>query len=112
MRGGSGSPERRAPARAPWPAASHCIALGSSASAVFQLVLREAVVLMAIGLCGGIAGILVLKRSLDTLLFGVSGADPSVLGGVVIVLGIVAVAAGVLPARRATRIDPVIALAE
>jgi ABC-type antimicrobial peptide transport system permease subunit len=88
------------------------IALGSSAAAVFQLVIREALVLVAVGFVAGAAGVLALKRSLDTLLFGVSAADPTILAAVTIMLAIVAIAAGALPARRATRINPVLALAE
>ena len=88
------------------------LALGSSAAAVFQLVLREALVLVGGGLVVGVAGVLALKRSLDSLLFGVSGADPRVLAAVTIALALVAIAAGTLPARRATRINPMVALAD
>jgi len=88
------------------------LALGSSAQAVFQLVLREAIVLVGVGFVVGAAGVLVLKRSLDSLLYGVSGADPLVLAGVTATLALVAVGAGALPARRATRISPVVALTD
>ena len=88
------------------------LALGSSGGAVFQLVLREALVLVGLGFVVGIAGVFALKQSLDSLLFGVSGADPIVLLGVTIALAIVALAAGALPARRAMRINPVVALAD
>jgi predicted permease len=88
------------------------LALGSSSGAVFQLVLREAVVLIGWGFLAGVLGVFALKRSLDSLLFGVSGADPLVLVAVTLGLAAVAIAAGVLPARRATRINPVVALAE
>jgi putative ABC transport system permease protein len=88
------------------------LALGSSGRAIFQLVLREALVLVGLGFVVGAAGIVALKRSLDSLLYGVSGADPVVLAGVTLALALVALAAGALPARRATRINPVVALAE
>lgn len=88
------------------------LALGSSAAAVFQRVLREALVLVGAGFVVGAAGVLALKQSLDSLLFGFSGADPMVLAGVTLMLAIVALAAGALPAQRATRINPVVALAE
>jgi len=88
------------------------LALGSSANAVFQLVLREALVLVGVGFALGTVGVFALKRSLDSLLFGVSGADPLVLAGVTVMLALVAVAAGALPAQRATRINPVVALSE
>ena len=88
------------------------IALGSSTPAVFGLVLREGLVLVGAGLLVGAAGVLALKRSLDSLLFGVSAADPAVLAVVTILLAMVATMAGAIPARRATRIEPTVALAE
>jgi predicted permease len=88
------------------------IALGSSTAAVFQLVLREGLVLVAAGFLLGAGGLLALKRSLDSLLFGVSAADPAVLIGVTTMLAVVAMLAGALPARRATRIEPTVALAD
>jgi len=53
-----------------------------------------------------------LRKSLESQLFGVSATDPFVLVAVTAILGAVAVAACALPARRATRIDPIVALAE
>jgi len=88
------------------------IALGSSTTAVFQLVLREALILVGAGLLVGAGGVLALKRSLDSLLFGVSAVDPTVLVAVTVMLAIVAITAGAFPARRATRINPTVALAE
>jgi putative ABC transport system permease protein len=88
------------------------IALGSSTTAVFQLVLREALILVGAGLLVGAGGVLALKRSLDSLLFGVSAVDPTVLVAVTVMLAIVAITAGAFPAHRATRINPTVALAE
>ncbi len=88
------------------------IALGSSRAAVFRLVLQEGLALVAAGFLLGGIGIVALKRGLDSLLFGVSAADPGVLILTTMLLAIVALAAGALPARRATRIDPTVALAE
>ena len=88
------------------------IALGSSTAAVFQLVIREGLVLVAAGFLAGAAGVFALKRSLDSLLFGVSAADPTILAAVTMTLAIVAMMAGTLPARLATRISPTVALAE
>ena len=88
------------------------IALGSSAAAIFELVLREGLVLIAAGFALGAAGALALRRSLESQLFGVSASDPAVLGGVTLVLALVAALACALPARRATRIDPIVALCE
>ncbi|MGH9139946.1 MAG: ABC transporter permease [Vicinamibacterales bacterium] len=88
------------------------IALGSSARAIFDLVLREGLMLIAGGFVIGAIGAVVLRKSLESQLFGVSAADPIVLAAVTLILAVVAIAACALPARRATRIDPIIALAE
>ncbi len=88
------------------------IALGSSARAIFELVLREGLWLIAGGFVLGGIGAVALRKSLETQLFGVSATDPIVLVTVTVILAAVAVAACALPARRATRIDPIVALAE
>ena len=88
------------------------IALGSSARGVFELVLREGLVLIAAGFALGAAGTFAMRRSLEAQLFGVSATDPVVVVAVSAVLAAVAILACALPARRATRIDPIVALAE
>jgi putative ABC transport system permease protein len=88
------------------------IALGSSASAVLGLVLREGYWLLAGGLALGAAAVPVLGRSLKGQLFGVGGSDPAILALAIGVLLVVASFACLIPARRATRIDPIIALGE
>lgn len=88
------------------------IALGSSARGIFQLVLREGLLLIGGGCVLGALGALALRRSLDDLLFGVQAGDPMVLLGMTALLAGVALSACVLPARRATRIDPLTVLAE
>jgi ABC-type antimicrobial peptide transport system permease subunit len=88
------------------------MALGCSAPGVFQLVLREGLFLAGVGLAIGGAGVLALERSLDSLLFGIDAADPTVLLAVTALLALIALGASTVPARRATRIDPVAALAE
>jgi predicted permease len=88
------------------------LALGSSAGAVFQLVLREGLLLLAAGLAIGVAGAVGISRALEGQLFGVHATDPLVAVLAIVTLGLVALAACALPARRATRINPVIALAE
>jgi putative ABC transport system permease protein len=88
------------------------IALGSSARAIFELVLREGLLLIAGGFVLGAIGAIALRRSLESQLFGVSSADPIVLAAVTAILAAVALVACALPARRATRIDPIVALTE
>src|SRR5205807_8434939 len=88
------------------------IALGSSAGAIFDLVLPEGLLLVAGGFLLGAAGAVALRKSLQSQLFAISATDPSVLVAVTAVLAVVAVAACALPARRATRIDPIVALTE
>jgi predicted permease len=86
------------------------IALGSSAGGVFQLVLREGLLLVLGGFLIGGAGAFALRKSLESQLFGVSATDPIVIGAVTATLAAVALVACALPARRATRIDPIVAL--
>jgi ABC-type antimicrobial peptide transport system permease subunit len=88
------------------------IALGSTARGIFELVLREGLMLIVGGFVLGAAGALALRKSLESQLFGVSATDPLVLVVVTALLAAVAIVACAVPARRATRIDPVIALAE
>ena len=88
------------------------VALGSTAWAVFQLVLREGVLLVAAGLLVGGLGSFLLRRTLESQLFGVTSSNPVVLLLVSAVLAAVALAACALPARRATKIDPLVALTE
>ena len=86
------------------------MALGSTAAEIFGLVLREGLGLVAAGFFLGAAGAFALRRSLESQLFDTSTADPLVLASVGSILAVVALVACVLPARRATRIDPVVAL--
>jgi ABC-type antimicrobial peptide transport system permease subunit len=66
--------------------------------------------LMAIGVAIGVPAVLALTRLLSSLLFGVTPADPGVLGGAIACLFVVALAAASGPAWRATRVDPLVAL--
>jgi predicted permease len=88
------------------------IALGSSAGAIFELVLREGLLLIGGGFALGAAGAFLVRKSLESQLFGVTATDPVVLVVVTGTLALVAVLACALPARRATRIDPIVALTE
>jgi len=82
------------------------LALGSSTRAVFDLVLREGLLLLGVGFVAGAAGAFLLRSSLESQLFGVKAADPLVIGAAAALLAVVALVACTLPARRATRIDP------
>jgi hypothetical protein len=86
------------------------MALGASAGEILRLVLRRGLGLVAAGLAIGTAGALAVTRLLQTLLFGVSQADPVTFGGVILTLGAVALVATWIPARRAMRVDPLVAL--
>jgi predicted permease len=86
------------------------MALGATAIRVQWLVLRQALVLVLVGLALGIPAALAVARLLEGLLFEVEPLDPVVLIGAVLTLLCVAALAAYLPARRASRVDPVIAL--
>jgi predicted permease len=88
------------------------IALGSSGRGIFELVIKEGLLLIAGGFLLGALGAFLLRRSLESQLFGIQAGDPRVLGAVTAVLAGVAFAACALPARRAARIDPIVALSE
>jgi putative ABC transport system permease protein len=84
--------------------------LGARSGDVSRLVLREGVLLGALGVGLGLAAALAATRVLGSLLFEVTPTDPVTLGGVAGLLLAVAMAATVLPARRATKVDPMAAL--
>lgn len=86
------------------------VALGAGAGDVRSMVVRQALRLGASGLVIGLAGTLGVTKLFEGLLFGVSAHDPVTYAGVSVVLLLVLVAAAYLPARRATRVDPIIAL--
>ncbi|MGH7551666.1 MAG: ABC transporter permease, partial [Longimicrobiales bacterium] len=86
------------------------VALGSRAPEIFKLVLGQGLRLLGVGLAIGLVGSLLLSRVLRGMLFGVGPNDPTVFAGVLALLGLVAVVACVIPARRATRIHPARAL--
>jgi predicted permease len=86
------------------------MALGARASDVLQLIVRQGMALVLIGLAVGAAGALALTRVMRSLLFDVKPWDPLTLTSVSALLAAVAFAASYIPARRATRVDPMIAL--
>lgn len=85
-------------------------ALGASRGAVLRLVLWHGLALTGLGLLLGFAGAFGLTRLMASLLFGVSERDPLTMAAVALTLALVALAACLIPARRATRVDPLVAL--
>jgi predicted permease len=88
------------------------IALGAQAGNIVGLVVRQGMELTAIGIVGGLIGALVLSRVMSSLLFGVIATDTVTFSAVVLILAAVAFSATVIPARRATRVDSMVALRE
>lgn len=86
------------------------MALGSSAGAVIALVLRQSLVLAAVGIAAGLALAAALTRLLANFLYGVSPFDPATFIAVPLLLTFIVLLACWLPARRATRVDPIVAL--
>jgi putative ABC transport system permease protein len=86
------------------------MALGAEPAQVMRLILAHGLRLALIGVAIGVAASLGLTRLMSSLLFGVSATDPLTFAGVAILLTIIAVAACYIPARRAMRVDPMVAL--
>jgi len=86
------------------------MAIGATPARIFWSASREAVSLAAIGSALGIAGAIATMRTVTEMLFGISATDPLTLGTVVMLFGLIAWSAAVIPALRAARVDPSIAL--
>jgi ABC-type antimicrobial peptide transport system permease subunit len=86
--------------------------IGLRMALVRQLILRQGMMLAGIGLVLGLAVVFVLARFLTSMLYGVSPSDPVTFLGISFLLAMVALLACYLPARRAARIDPMIAIRE
>jgi ABC-type antimicrobial peptide transport system permease subunit len=84
--------------------------LGASRGEIVGLVLRQGMKLAAIGMAAGLVAALALTRLMAVLLYGVRPADPATLAAVTLLLGGIALLACYIPARRATAVDPVVAL--
>ncbi len=86
------------------------MALGARGGDILQLVLNQGLILIGIGMVVGLASALGVSRYLASLLFGISATDPLTYVAISVLLGAVGVVACYLPARRATRVDPMTAL--
>jgi putative ABC transport system permease protein len=86
------------------------MALGATPRAVLGLIVGEGMMVAMVGIGGGLAGALALGRVVSSLLFGVTVRDPATFVGVAMAMAFVALAACVIPARRAARLNPTVAL--
>ena len=86
------------------------LALGAQPWFVIWLVMREVLLLLSIGLAVGLPAALALGRYVSSQLYGIEGHDPAVAITTIVLLAVVSAAAGLIPAHRASRIDPILAL--
>ena len=86
------------------------LALGAGRPTILKLVLGQGMILTAIGLSAGLAGAVILTRTLSGLVYGVGTLDPFTFIAVPVMLAVVALLACVIPARRAASVDPITTL--
>ena len=86
------------------------MALGAHPGSVIWLVMKEVLILLSIGLLIGVPSAFALGQLVSTQLYGIKASDPLIAGVTAAILIVVAALAGLIPARRASRIDPIIAL--
>ena len=86
------------------------IALGATRAHIFRIVIRQAMIPVAVGLGAGMASALALTRLLESMLFTVSARDPRTMAIIPLILAAIALFACYMPARRAANIDPIVAL--
>lgn len=86
------------------------IALGATRVNVLRMVLKESLALVFVGVAIGVPGAFAATRFISTMLYGVSASDPLTIAGAALVMGAVTVPAALIPARRATKVDPLIAI--
>ena len=85
------------------------MALGATPGSVLKLIVREGMKVVLVGVAVGLAGGLALGRTVSSLVFGVTVKDPATFAAVAVALIGVALAASAIPARRAARVDPIVA---
>lgn len=86
------------------------MALGASQHKILKMVIGQGLRLTILGLAIGLAGALILMRYLEALLFGISASDPPTFAAITLIFTATSLLACFVPARRATRVDPLIAL--
>jgi ABC-type antimicrobial peptide transport system permease subunit len=86
------------------------MALGASPTSLVALVMRQGAFMAAAGIVAGVVGALLAGRFAEKMLYGVAPSDPATYAGVAVVLATVAVVATLIPARRATGVDPAVTL--
>jgi len=86
------------------------MAMGAQTGSVLSLVVKQGMRLAIVGLVAGLGIAFVAMRLMSSLLFGISAHDPLIFGGVTLILATAAVMACYIPARRAARVDPLVAL--
>jgi ABC-type antimicrobial peptide transport system permease subunit len=86
------------------------MALGATPREILMLIVRQGLLVAALGVGIGLCGAFILTRFMTTLLYGVRATDPLTFGAIGLMLGGIALLASYVPARRAARIDPMISL--
>ena len=86
------------------------MALGAQRGDILKMIVGQGLLIIAVGLAAGLLGALALTRVMSSLLYEVSATDPLTYTGIALLLAAVALLASYLPARRATKVDPMVAL--